>query len=469
MEENGGSWVSAANNPRDYLLLSPFKFDIVGEELHHLEDEELLDLEKNQLCLKMDDYDEDYCICRRCRSLSNSLITSSGSLPTYNRSRTLSQNAEKKKEEQNPINDVDVRVCVNGDIQDDVPLLLNESYEEDMEEPDHCHVQKPVSLSVKRARQKLIISSCLCLSFMVAEIIGGYFSNSLAIMTDAAHLLSDLASFLISLFALWVGQKAPTKRMSFGYYRAEILGAVISVLIIWVLTGILVYMAIDRVRYQDYEINTDVMLIVAGAGIAMNIVMGIVLHGPCCGATHAHSHGLGSGDYEHSESIDKGNSQNINIRAAFIHVMGDLLQSIGVMVAAYIIHFKPEYKIADPICTFLFSALVMFTTLTIMRDALHVLMEGFPRNLNYIAIKNDLQNLDGVKMTHSLHIWSLTIDRNALAVHLAVDPDIDPHKILREAQNLVRKNYNIYTTTIQIEKFNPNTMLACKTCRGPPL
>ncbi|XP_023231038.1 zinc transporter 2-like isoform X1 [Centruroides sculpturatus] len=363
---------------------------------------------------------------------------------------------------------VSLQSCLKKNGQSPI-LYTNESYEEDMDEPDHCHVQKPVSLSVKRARQKLIISSCLCLLFMLAEIIGGYFSNSLAIMTDAAHLLSDLASFLISLFALWVGQKAPTKRMPFGYYRAEILGAVISVLIIWVLTGILVYMAIDRVRYQDYEINTDVMLIVAGSGIAMNIVMGIVLHGPCCGATHAHTHGLGSRDHEHSESLEKGNSQNINIRAAFIHVMGDLLQSIGVMVAAYIIHFKPEYKIADPICTFLFSALVMFTTLTIMRDALHVLMEGFPRNLNYISIKTDLQNLDGVKMAHSLHIWSLTIDRNALAVHLACDSDMDPHKILRDAQNLVRKNYNIYTTTIQIEKFNPNTMLSCKMCRGPPL
>ncbi|XP_076309347.1 proton-coupled zinc antiporter SLC30A2-like isoform X1 [Tachypleus tridentatus] len=340
-------------------------------------------------------------------------------------------------------------------LDDDEPLLGVVEF--NGEGSDHCHVFQPSKEKVNKAKRQLMFSSCLCFCFMLVEFLGGYFANSLAIMTDAAHLLSDLASFSISLFALWVGQKHPTKRMSFGYYRAEILGAVASVFIIWVLTGVLVYMAINRVRFQNYEIDTDVMLIVSGCGVAMNIIMGLVLHSSS--SSHNHSHG--------SNSSSTGNSQNINVRAAFIHVLGDLVQSTGVLIAAYIIHFKPEYKLADPICTFIFSVLVFFTTLTIMRDAIHVLMEGFPRDMNYAVIKSNLQSIEGVETAHSLHIWSLTVDKNALAVHLAIDPEFDPHVVLKTAESLMRRKYGIYHTTIQVEKYDASTMLSCYTCQGP--
>ncbi|CAN8013686.1 unnamed protein product, partial [Ixodes persulcatus] len=201
---------------------------------------------------------------------------------------------------------------------------------------------------------------------------GGYLSNSLAIMSDAAHLCADLAGFVISIFAVWIAQKSPTKRMSFGFYRAEILGAMVSVVFIWVLTGILVYTAAQRIYHDDYDIDADIMLIVSGTGVAMNIIMGLILHGWCpVGGSHGHSHGLRS-----SHGHSHGERSNINIRAALIHVLGDLLQSIGVLIAAYVIKYKPEYKIADPICTFVFSALVLFTTVSILRDAVVILMEG---------------------------------------------------------------------------------------------
>ena len=137
-------------------------------------------------------------------------------------------------------------------------------------------------------------------------------------------------------------------------------------------------------------------------------------------------------------------------RAALIHVLGDLIQSIGVLVAAFIIHYKPEYRIADPICTFIFSGLVMFTTFGIMKDAIHVLMEGFPTYLDYNAVKKDLTDIANVQTVHSLHIWSLTMSRNALSVHLAIDSTADTEHVLKEAEQLIRKKYDIQQTTIQV-------------------
>lgn len=432
---------------------------------------------------KMDSFEQDFCICRRCRSFSSSWSPRSPSVQdrnlSFSKQKRTSSTVSRYKDEGN--GDVQKKLFGSeedevppfGEVNainlthDDVPLLLDESYQTESDESTHCHVNKKTTAEVQKARRQLIISSCLCLIFMLAEIIGGYLSNSLAIMTDAAHLLSDLAGFLISLFALWVGQKAPTRRMSFGYYRAEILGAVVSVLFIWVLTGVLVYMAVDRVRFPDYEIDADTMLIVSGGGVVINIIMGLVLHNPCGRHHHGHSHGLQPAQNQIEESTNSQTFQNINVRAAFIHVLGDLVQSIGVLIAAFIIRYKPEYKLADPICTFIFSLLVIFTTLSIMKDAVHVLMEGFPRNLNYGDVKNALTNVKGVKAAHSLHIWSLTVDKNTLSVHLAVDPDMDPHAVLQEAQLLIRRMYKIYHCTIQVEKYDPTCMTDCQACLGP--
>lgn len=176
--------------------------------------------------------------------------------------------------------------------------------------------------------------------------VGGYLSNSLAIATDAAHLLTDFASFMISLLSLWIATRPATRRMSFGWYRSEVIGALTSVLLIWIVTGILVYLAIQRVIEEDFEIDTFMMLITSGLGVLVNLMyafyfffnyklatkinllfnrMGLTLH------QHGHTHGGGS-----SHSHD----QNINVRAAFIHVIGDFLQSLGVFVAALVIYFR---------------------------------------------------------------------------------------------------------------------------------
>ena len=163
----------------------------------------------------------------------------------------------------------------------------------------------------------------------------------------------------------------------------------------------------SRVINQDFEIDATAMLITSGLGVAVNIVMGATLH------QHGHSHGGGGGGHGHShggkaghdtEKAQEGHSHgpNINVTAAFIHVVGDFLQSLGVFTAAIVIYFKPEWSIIDPICTFIFSILVLATTISILRSTLGVLLEATPSDINYDVVKNTFLSVNGIRQIHSL-------------------------------------------------------------------
>ncbi|CAN0266965.1 unnamed protein product [Lampetra planeri] len=299
---------------------------------------------------------------------------------------------------------------------------------------------------------------------------GGYLAGSLAIMTDAAHLLTDFASFLISLFSLWVSSRPATKIMNFGWFRAEILGALLSVLSIWVVTGVLVYLAVQRIVSDDFSIDGEVMLITAACAVGVNIIMAVTLHQP--GSFHGHSHGGGGGGHSHSHGHGHGHGggkeseQNVNVRAAFIHVLGDLLQSLGVLIAAIIIYFKPNLKIADPICTFIFSVIVLATTISILRDVLRVLMEGTPKGIDFNEVKASLLAVPGVRDLHSLHLWALTMNQPVLSVHIAIEESVDPHLVLSEATIALHKKFGFYTTTIQVERYM-DEMKNCTDCQDP--
>ncbi|KAL3194341.1 hypothetical protein MRX96_016464 [Rhipicephalus microplus] len=517
---------------------------------------------------------------------------------------------------------------------------------------------------------------------MLFELIGGILANSLAIATDAAHLLTDFASFMISLFSLWMGARPATKRLSFGWYRAEVIGALTSVIMIWAVTGVLVYMAIQRMINKEYNIDATIMLISASVGVVVNIIMGVALQiHPTSPLGHSHGsedstrrfelpstepfvpHGasssemdssrqynhlndvrgvgsrtaLGTGSLQamspqhvldvgtsghsasapsmssppytqsspetppvhHTDSLGRdeavtlrnhkteqrvttanagpsgsqqakssSNSEdngafdpgmrrhfdssangnvldnalaapgtaavnasvgvhdlltsppgwskcskfkelmsmanftlriseehlyitytlerfyralkwecsqkasgshpasattpaqsspqhggavadsqapeaghvlpampaprsesrgvmNINVRAAFIHVLGDLIQSVGVLIAAIVIYFCPSCGVVDPVCTLMFSVIVLVTTLTILREALNVLMEGIPHSVDYLQVKRLLLSVDGVARVHDLHIWALSLDKIAVSAHVVLVPGAD--------------------------------------------
>uniref|UniRef100_A0A8D0EQZ3 Proton-coupled zinc antiporter SLC30A8 n=1 Tax=Strix occidentalis caurina TaxID=311401 RepID=A0A8D0EQZ3_STROC len=284
----------------------------------------------------------------------------------------------------------------------------------------HCHGYLQAYENRKRehhqARRKLCVASVICIFFMIAEITGEYIAGSLAIITDAAHILVDLTSFLISLFSLWLASKPPTKQLTFGWHRAEILGALMSTIIVWMVTGLLTYLASMRLLHPNYDIDATVMLITSACAVLANILLSLILHQ----TGHGHSHGAQTREHV-SAPLEKAALSNVSLRAAFVHTIGDLFQSVSVLISALIIFFKPEYKIADPICTFVFSIFVLATTITILRDILIVLMEGTSKEFAYDAVKARILTVENVASVHNLHLWSLTTNQTILSAHVATE------------------------------------------------
>jgi len=313
------------------------------------------------------------------------------------------------------------------------------------------------NLDQEDAMKKLLYVSFVCLIFMTIEIIGGYLANSIAIMSDAAHLLSDFFGFIISIISITISKKDATNTMSFGFHRAEIIGALVSVTLIWGLTLWLLYEATVRM-ITPVQVDSVIMIIIAVIGFFFNVVMGIVLSWN--GISHTHILHKHAHDDEHNhEEIDDDNdnnknkkdfvkNKNVNLRAALIHVIGDALQNIGILIAGIIIYFFPSYNIMDPLCTYIFSIIVGITTISILKDCISVLMEGVPIDTDLNSIEKDLKSIDGVIDIHDLHVWCLSIGKISMSCHLSCK---NPQKTLVIAHKLLKKKYKISHTTIQVE------------------
>lgn len=358
----------------------------------------------------------------------------------------------------------------------------------------HCGLAEtgPDSKDAKErtaAMRKLLIAVVLCAIFIAVEIVGGIKANSLAILTDAAHLLSDVASFAISLFSLWAASWEATPRQSYGFFRIEILGALVSIQIIWLLAGILVYEAIIRIIENTSEVNGFLMFLIATFGLVVNIIMAVLLghdHGHGHG-DHGHGHGHGhshhtittthhhheeekhhhehdhdhgheedqhhhSGSDDHSAPLLKPKkARNVNIQGAYLHVLGDSIQSIGVMIGGAIIWWKPQWKIVDLICTLVFSVIVLGTTIKMLRNILEVLMESTPREIDATKLEQGLLEMGEVMAIHELHIWAITVGKVLLACHVKIRPEADADMVLDKVVDYIKREYNISHVTIQIE------------------
>ncbi|KAI8060054.1 cation efflux protein, partial [Gongronella butleri] len=320
------------------------------------------------------------------------------------------------------------------------------------------------STSTKR---KLWFATGLALVFFSTELVAGYLSNSLALFSDAFHLLSDVVSFLVALVAIYLAEKPATSRHTFGFHRAEVIAALMSVLTIWILTAYLVREAIDRIS-NPQEIDAKLMCITASIGVVVNIVLAYVLgghhhaHGGHDHGSHDHHHDHGEENHNHDhEERSTGSNQpkirrketNINLRAAALHVIGDLLASVGILISSIILLINPKLTIVDPICTFIFSLLVLYTTYHLVKDSLAVLMEGVPGNLQPELIEKSLLQLPGVVAVHDLHVWTLSPGKSSLTAHLTIDHDaFDRYdEILAKSQRVVCDLYGVHHSTIQIE------------------
>ena len=279
-------------------------------------------------------------------------------------------------------------------------------------------------------KKTLMISFIIITGYMIIEAIGGILTNSLALLADAGHMLSDSISLGVGLLAFILGEKAADYSKTYGYKRFEILAAVFNGVTLVLIAIYIFYEAYQRFANPP-EVASTGMLIIATIGLLVNILVAWLL--------------MRGGDTK----------ENLNIRAAFLHVLGDLLGSVGAIIAALMIIFF-NWGWADPLASVIVAVLVLISGWRVTKDSIHVLMEGTPKNVEIDAVIRTIERIPGVNNMHDLHVWSITSGQNALSCHVVVDGTIpiqESEEILRTIEQKL-EDENIGHATIQMESEN---------------
>ncbi len=274
------------------------------------------------------------------------------------------------------------------------------------------------------ARQTLRIAFFLTILILAAELIGGFFANSLALLSDAGHVVTDIFALGLAWFATVQAERPANARKTFGYHRVGILAAFVNAMTLIVIALAILWEAIQRFQHPE-PVQPLIMFLAAGLGIAVNLFIGFGL---------------------------RKESDNLNARAAALHVFGDVGASAGVIVAGIII-LLTGWTIVDPILSVGIAALIGIGAWHILRETIDILMESVPKNICMPDLVDDMVNIDGVKDVHDLHVWSITNNMNALSCH-ALIKDLPPSgsaPILQSLNNMLSEKYHITHTTIQFE------------------
>lgn len=284
---------------------------------------------------------------------------------------------------------------------------------------DHTHGHQSAN------RQALFIAFLMIFGFMIVEAIGGLLTNSLALLSDAGHMLSDAAALFLSLLAMWFATKPPSAEKTYGYHRFEILAAFINGVTLALISFYILWEAYKRLQDPPTVASTG-MITIAAIGLVVNMIAAYVLM---------------KGDTSH----------NLNMRSAFLHVIGDLIGSIGA-VAAGILMLWFEWYWADPIISAVIAILILVSAWRVTRDSVHVLMEGTPKHISLQNLRESLSQLAGVKDVHDLHVWTVTSGFTALSCHLVIDETMNSQHLLQSARRLLQKEFGIEHSTLQLEK-----------------
>lgn len=279
----------------------------------------------------------------------------------------------------------------------------------------HAHTQD--------GKTRLILALSITASWFLVELAGGLYANSLALLADAAHMLTDLAALGLSLFALKISERPATHQKTYGYLRAEILAALANGVFL-ILIGIYIFYESYQRFMEPPEVKSSAMLAVAATGLVANLVTAKLLY--------------------HSRH------ENLNLRGAFLHVLGDTLGSVGAIIAG-ILMLTRQWYLADPIVSVIVGALVLYSSWELVAESVDVLLEGTPRHLKISHILDDLGKMKGVRSVHDLHVWAITSEVTAMSCHLVLGPHEDAEAALSESSRLMREKYGIEHTTIQIE------------------
>lgn len=266
---------------------------------------------------------------------------------------------------------------------------------------------------------------------MVAEVVGGYLANSLALLSDAGHMFSDVAALALSWLALAFAARPATVRKTYGFYRLEILAALINGITLIALSIFIVYEAYHRLRVQEV-VQGRVLMVISLGGLAVNLVSVWLL--------------------------SRSGGESLNVRGAFLHVMGDLFGSLAAVAAGGLIVWKGWYW-ADPLFSVVIGVLIVVSAWRLVAEAVNILLEGTPSHINAVAVEQALREVAGVKGIHDLHIWTITSGRHAVTAHVVVQEPRESRRILREIQSLLATRFELTHSTIQIEDPTFSTMI----------
>jgi cobalt-zinc-cadmium efflux system protein len=271
-------------------------------------------------------------------------------------------------------------------------------------------------------RKRLLLALGLAAVVFIAELVGGLASGSLALVSDAGHVLADMSGLLISLLALFFAARPATKRRTFGYHRLEILAAMVNGVILVALAAIVVYEAIHRIGAPT-DVRSGIMLPVAAAGLVTNLIAAWFLHG----------------------------SHSLNARSAYLHVLSDALSSMAVVIGGALIAFDKRLVAIDPILGLVIAGIVVFGAFRLLREAVDILLEAVPRDVDLEEVRSCVQGVPGIVDVHDLHIWTITSGFFALSAHVVVEDVGACDDLLRRVKDRLKRDHRIGHSTIQIE------------------
>lgn len=270
---------------------------------------------------------------------------------------------------------------------------------------------------------KLIFAFIVTLTVFLAELIGGYWTHSLALLSDAWHVLADAAALGLAWLAVQQSQKESSIKKTFGYYRFEVITAFINGLSLLLISVYILYEAVERM-INPQVVKSKEMFIIAVVGLVANGLIALLLN---------------------SSAKD-----NLNVRSAFLHVMGDALASVGVIIGGLAM-LKYQWFIVDPVISIIISLLIVKGAWRVTKEAFHILMEGTPDNISMPELVEAVEKIEGVTNVHDLHAWSISGQMGSLSMHVQIDC-VDAENVLQEVNRLLREDFGIGHSTVQVER-----------------
>ncbi len=289
-------------------------------------------------------------------------------------------------------------------------------------EHSHDHSRELRSAS----KRSLIAAFVLISGFMCVEVIGGIVSGSLALLADAGHMLTDAASIALALAAMHFAERPHSVQRTFGYHRLEVLAALVNALALWLIVAWVLIEAYDRFTSVT-EVNGGLMLGIGAIGLVVNLIAAWILRS--------------SSDH------------NVNVEGAFLHVIADLLGSVGVVISGILI-WNFGWTLADPIASVIIAILILVSSWRLMKKVVHVLLEGTPEHVDVYQLCSKLEAVEGVTLVHDIHVWTLSAGNEALTAHILIDPDYpgDAEDLRLRLRDIIYNDFGIGHITLQLEK-----------------